>query len=53
MKQNLLIIILLLTMYSRASAEFIYAGDITKYQKYNDRIEFELTNCKFNVYVIR
>ncbi len=52
MKNILVIITLLFIMYSKANAEFIYAGNITKYQKYNARIEFELTNCKLNLYVI-
>ena len=43
---------LLLIMYAKADAEFVYAGNIIKYQKYNNRIEFQLTNCKLNLYVV-
>lgn len=39
-------------MSTRIRAEFIYAGDIVKYNKFNDRIEFQLTNFKLNVYII-
>ena len=39
-------------MYAKADAEFVYAGNIIKYQKYNNRIEFQLTNCKLNLYVV-
>ncbi len=52
MKQNLLILVILLIMATKINAEFIYAGDIVKYKKYDDRIEFQLTNCNFNLYVI-
>ena len=52
MKQKFLFLFLLLIMSSRIYAEFIYAGDIVKYEKFNDRIEFQLTNCRFNLYVV-
>ena len=52
MKRNLSILILLLTICSRINAKFIYTGDVTEYKRFNDRIEFKLTNCKFNLYVV-
>ena len=52
MKRNLLLSIFLLIMSSKIYAEFVYAGDIVNYKKYDDRIEFQLTNCRFNLYVV-
>ena len=39
-------------MSTRIRAGFIYAGDVVNCNKYDDRIEFQLTNCKLNVYII-
>jgi len=35
-----------------AFAEFEFAGNVKSYKTYSNRIEFELSNAKFNLYVI-
>ncbi len=53
MKSNLLFVIIsFLFFMNRAEANFIYVGDIESYKKFDNRIEFQLTNAKFNLYVI-
>jgi alpha-glucosidase len=50
MKKYLSIIIILAC--NMAYADFQFAGDIVSHNKFDDRIEFSLTNAKFNLYVI-
>ena len=53
MKLNLFLILLIfLSTMIQVKANFIYAGDIESYKKFDDRVEFHLTNAKFNLYVI-
>lgn len=42
----------MVTSLTSSFAEFKFAGDILSYKKYDDRIEFKLSNALFNLYVI-
>lgn len=50
MKRILLIIVFLL--FSQVKAEFQFVGEIKSYKVLDNRIELELTNAKFNLYVV-
>jgi alpha-glucosidase len=53
MKKLITILFLsILFFMNQTEAKFIYLGDVVSYKKYNDRVEFQLTNAKFNLYVI-
>ncbi len=44
--------ILLLITFSFLKAEFNFVGSVKNYKVFDNRVEFELTNAKFNLYVI-
>ena len=46
------ILLILLSMTKISQAEFKYVGDIISSKKYNDRMEFILSNAKLNLYVV-
>ncbi|AFN74005.1 Alpha-glucosidase [Melioribacter roseus P3M-2] len=46
------VILLLFLVTVEITAEFKFAGKITNYKKFDNRIEFTLENAKFNLYVL-
>ncbi|MEG8946392.1 glycoside hydrolase family 31 protein [Rosettibacter firmus] len=50
--RNIIFILLFVVAFSYTYAEFEFAGNIKNYKVFDNRIEFELTNSKFNLYVI-
>ncbi|HSD62162.1 MAG TPA: glycoside hydrolase family 31 protein, partial [Ignavibacteriaceae bacterium] len=45
-------ILLMVTSFKSSYADFEYAGNVTSFQKFDDRVEFKLSNAQFNVYII-
>lgn len=52
MKKLLLILFITVSLINSVKAEFKFVGDLKSYKAYENRVEFELTNAKFNLYVI-
>ena len=42
----------MVSTFKNSFADFQYAGDIISFKKFDDRVEFKLTNALFNIYVI-
>ncbi len=42
----------MVTSLKSSFADFQFAGDILSYKKFDDRIEYKLTNALFNIYII-
>ncbi len=50
--KNLFSLIFLLLSFSIIHADFEFVGNIKSYSVFDNRVEYELTNAKFNLYVI-
>ncbi|MBU2492104.1 MAG: glycoside hydrolase family 31 protein [Bacteroidetes bacterium] len=45
------ILLLLIFVMTNMNAQFEFAGDVKNYKQFENRIEFDLSNSKFNLYV--
>ncbi len=52
MNKHLFTLLIFLIMTKFSLAEFVYLGDIASSKSYDDRIEFILSNSKFNLYFV-
>jgi alpha-glucosidase len=52
MFKKLFLILIMTSTFKLTFGEFQFAGNIISYQKYDNRVEFNLTNALFNLYVI-
>jgi alpha-glucosidase len=50
--KKVFLIIQTIIICNMAYADFEFAADIISYNKFDDRVEFRLTNAKFNLYII-
>lgn len=53
MKYLITFLLLIIIMMNTMNAQFEFVGDIKDYTKFENRIEFNLTNAKFNLYVLK
>ena len=51
MKQFATSFILLLLLSIATNAEFEFVGDVTSHKVFDNRVEFQLTNAKFNLFI--
>lgn len=51
MKKIITFLFLSTIMITKMNAQFEFAGDVKNYKQFDNRIEFDLSNSKFNLYV--